>query len=94
MNRRRLLARLQRGQLRNVGFSDLVDLAEGFGFGLERIRGRHHIFHHPTIRKSLNLQEADGQAKPYQIRQLLDLVARYNLELEARACRPTRTTRS
>jgi len=30
----------------------------------------------------LNLQEVKGEAKPYQIRQLLRLVERYNLELE------------
>ncbi|MDP9285881.1 MAG: hypothetical protein M3P41_13160 [Actinomycetota bacterium] len=31
----------------------------------------------------LNLQEARGQAKPYQIRQFLRLVERYALSLEA-----------
>ncbi len=30
----------------------------------------------------MNLQEDNRQAKPYQIRQLLDLVKRYNLSLE------------
>ena len=82
MNRRRLLRRLQEGHTRNVRFSDLVDLSEGFGFQLDRIRGSHHILHHPSIPTSLNLQEVGGQAKPYQVRQLLGLVARYNLELE------------
>jgi len=30
----------------------------------------------------MNLQEDNRQAKPYQIRQLLDLGKRYNLSLE------------
>ena len=30
----------------------------------------------------VNLQEVKGQAKPYQIRQFLKLVERYNLKLE------------
>jgi hypothetical protein len=30
----------------------------------------------------LNLQEVDGQAKPYQMRQLLRLVVRYGLTVE------------
>jgi hypothetical protein len=82
VNRRRLLKRLREGHVRNVRFAALVDLAEGFGFRLDRVRGSHHILHHPVIRRSLNLQEHSGQAKPYQVRQFLELVTRYNLELE------------
>jgi hypothetical protein len=32
----------------------------------------------------LNIQAHRGEAKPYQIRQFLDLVERYNLQLEDR----------
>jgi hypothetical protein len=46
------------------------------------VSGSHHIFSHPDIPELLNLQEIDGQAKPYQIRQLLKLVERYALSLE------------
>ena len=81
MNRRRLLRRLSQGALRNVRFEDVVDLAEGFGFKLSRVKGSHHIFTHPAIPGLLNLQEVGGQAKPYQIRQLLRLIERYNLQL-------------
>jgi predicted RNA binding protein YcfA (HicA-like mRNA interferase family) len=82
VNRRKLLQRLSRGALRNVRFEDLVDLAEGFGFKLSRVKGSHHIFTHAEIPGLINLQEVAGQAKPYQIRQLLRLAERYNLELE------------
>ena len=51
-------------------------------FNLARVTGSHHIFTHPTIQELVNLQEVKGQAKPYQIRQFLRLVERYNLELE------------
>jgi len=60
-------------------------LVESFGFELRRTSGSHHIFVHPDVPELLNLQEVRGQAKPYQIRQLLDLVERYNLELEDRS---------
>jgi hypothetical protein len=30
----------------------------------------------------VNLQNVNGQAKPYQIRQLLRLIERYNLQME------------
>jgi predicted RNA binding protein YcfA (HicA-like mRNA interferase family) len=82
VNRRRLLRRLSQGSLNNVRFSDLVDLAEGLGFRLARTKGSHHIFAHLSIPEMVNLQNANGEAKPYQIRQLLRLVERYNLMLE------------
>jgi predicted RNA binding protein YcfA (HicA-like mRNA interferase family) len=55
---------------------------EGFGFRLARVRGSHHIFSHPNIPELINIQEVDGQAKPYQVRQFLKLVEQYNLQLE------------
>ena len=82
MNRKKLLGRLSRGELRNVAFGDLVVLVNGFGFKLERIRGSHHIFKHPMVLEMLNLQEVAGEAKPYQIRQFLRIVERHNLQLE------------
>jgi len=82
MNRRRLLRRLASGALQNVAFSDMKSLAEGFGFRLDRVTGSHHIFAHSEIPELVNLQEVRGQAKPYQIRQFLRLVERYNLRLE------------
>ena len=41
-----------------------------------------HILAHPDIPELVNLQEVKGEAKPYQIRQFLKLVERYNLKLE------------
>jgi hypothetical protein len=58
----------------NVRFADVVNLAEAFGFNLVRRRGSHHVFAHPRLPELLNLQEKRGQAKAYQIRQLLALV--------------------
>ena len=82
MNRRKLLRRLAQGRRRNIAFSDMVNLAQGFGFRLARITGSHHIFTHPDIPEQVNLQPVGGDAKPYQIRQFLRLVELYNLELD------------
>ena len=82
MNRRRLLRKLASGALRNVAFSDMKSLVEGFGFRLERVSGSHHIFIHSGIPELVNLQEVNGEAKPYQIRQFLRLVERHNLRLK------------
>jgi predicted RNA binding protein YcfA (HicA-like mRNA interferase family) len=82
MNKRRLLRRLSQGALHNVAFNDMIGLVEGFGFKLLRISGSHHVFGHPNLPELINLQEIKGQTKPYQIRQFLKLIERYNLRLE------------
>lgn len=82
MNRRKLLKKLAQGDLRNVAFADMVSLVTGFGFILKRTKGSHHIFAHPNISELINLQDVAGQAKPYQIRQFLRLIEKYNITLE------------
>lgn len=82
MRRRRLLRRLLDGHLRNIRFRDIRELVEGFGFRLTRVNGSHHIFEHLVVAEMMNLQEVAGEAKPYQIRQFLRVVERYNLRLE------------
>ena len=82
MNRKKLLKRLSRGELKNVRFGDMINLVQGFGFRLSRTSGSHHIYFHPDIPEMVNLQEVEGEAKSYQIRQFLKLVERNNLKLE------------
>ena len=82
MRRRRLLKRLVEGRLHNVRFDDFVGLVEAFGFREQRVNGSHHIFAHADLAEMLSLQEVQGEAKPYQIRQFLRLVERHALELE------------
>jgi predicted RNA binding protein YcfA (HicA-like mRNA interferase family) len=82
VNRRALLRRLLQGAVHNVSFADLVSLVEGLGFELQRTGGSHHLYSHPGVTERLNLQEEHGEAKPYQIRQLLSLIERYNLRVE------------
>jgi predicted RNA binding protein YcfA (HicA-like mRNA interferase family) len=77
----KLLQRLAQGHLHNVPFSDLEKLIRNFGFTLVRQSGSHHIFSHPDIPELINLQEVRGEAKPYQIRQFLRLVEKYNIKL-------------
>jgi predicted RNA binding protein YcfA (HicA-like mRNA interferase family) len=75
---------MAQGALRNVSFRDMVHLLEGFGFGLIRVNGSHHIFSHPAVKELVNLQEVGGEAKPYQIRQFMRLIERYNITLHLR----------
>jgi len=70
---------------KDVQFTDFVGLVAAFGFGLSRVNGSHHIFTHPDIPELVNVQEVKGEVKPYQVRQFLKLVERYNLKLGDRA---------
>lgn len=80
----KLLDRLSRGELANVRFGDARRLVEACGFELVRVSGSHHLFSHPVVPELVNLQELRGEAKPYQLRQFLQLVERYNLRPEDR----------
>jgi len=82
INRKKLLFRLLNGSLNNVRFYEFTNLIEGFGFTQIRIAGSHHIFSHSDLTELINLQEVDNDAKPYQIRQFLSIVERYNLTLK------------
>lgn len=55
-----------------------------FGLGFSRrVRGSHHIFTRDGIRDILNLQpRRGGEAKPYQVRQVRDVVVRYGLAIQ------------
>jgi predicted RNA binding protein YcfA (HicA-like mRNA interferase family) len=81
MNKQKLLEKILSSS-KNIRFNDFVRLVEGFGFELSRVNGSHHIFEHPNVPEILNLQNRKGQVKPYQIRQFLQLVEQYDLELE------------
>jgi hypothetical protein len=78
----RLLARILRGDMGNVGFADLIRLVEALGFRELGGRGSHRVFARPGVTELLNLQSEKGQAKRYQVRQVTILVRRYDLHLE------------
>lgn len=77
-----LMSRLQRGEFTNVRFSDAMALLRSLGFDLLRVTGSHHLFAHPTVPELVNLQDVRGQAKPYQLRQVVALARRYALSVE------------
>jgi len=77
-----LLQRLLAGAFTNVAFDDARRLLEALGFDELRVRGSHHVYARPGIEEQLNVQDRGGQAKPYQLRQLVALVRRYDLRIE------------
>ena len=79
--KRKLIQKLLSGS-KDIRFSDAQSAIEAFGFHLDRVSGSHHIYIHPEVKELINLQDVNGKAKPYQIKQFLEIVERYNLELE------------
>ena len=64
----------------NVPFDGLCALLKRLGFN-ERIRGDHHIFTMTGVEEILNLQPRNGKGKPYQVKQVRDLIVQNNLRL-------------
>ena len=62
----------------NISFVDLINLLQHFGFEM-RIKGSHHIFRKKGIEEKPNLQKEGNKAKPYQVRQVRNLILKYKL---------------
>lgn len=62
----------------NVRFRDMRSLLKALGFE-ERIKGDHHIFTREGVVEIINLQPKGSLSKPYQVKQVRDLIARYQL---------------
>lgn len=62
----------------NVAFSDLCGLLLYLGFD-ERTKGSHHIFRRDGVEERINLQRDGSNAKPYQVRQVRQMIVRYGL---------------
>lgn len=62
----------------NIRFSEIRSLMRSLGFD-ERIRGSHHIYHMAGVAEKVNLQRDNGNAKPYQVRQLRRILLKYQL---------------
>jgi hypothetical protein len=79
-HRAKLLAKILAGTSdQNVSFDELVTLLRHLGFQL-RIVGSHHICWREGVTEILNLQpRRDGTAKPYQVKQVRQVITRYRL---------------
>jgi len=62
----------------NVEFSHLCQLLVRLGFE-ERLKGSHHIFTRDGIEEILNLQPKGSKTKPYQVKQVRNILVKYRL---------------
>jgi predicted RNA binding protein YcfA (HicA-like mRNA interferase family) len=68
------------GQDRNIKFSDLQKILDMFGFQY-RIKGDHFIYWKDGIDEIINIQPDGSKAKPYQVKQIRNLILKYGLEV-------------
>lgn len=76
------LLRKARRSPSGLRFSELCSLTEALGFELQRQKGSYRVYAHEGIKQILNLQDDNGMAKAYQVRQLLNCIDRNQLTLE------------
>ena len=75
----KLLDRILRGMSdANIPFDGLCHLLRRLGFAL-RVKGSHHIFIRDGVEEILNLQPRGANAKPYQVKQVRDVILKYKL---------------
>lgn len=79
----KLYAQLLASRQRTVSFRDFEVLLVAFGFTHDRTGGSHRQYVHPSVPRSFPVQPEGKDAKRYQVRELLELVERYGLTLDA-----------
>ncbi len=62
----------------NIKFEDLCNLLKKLGFEM-RVRGSHHIFRKEGIVEKINLQQEGNKTKPYQVKQIRNIILKYKL---------------
>jgi len=74
-----------RSNQKNVSFSDALRVCEHY-FGEYRIQGSHFIFKTPWKGEPrINIQNKNGQVKPYQVRQIITAIDKLTGERNGRS---------
>ncbi len=61
----------------NINFEDLRNFLLSLEF-VERIKGSHHFYRKEGIAEKPNLQRDGSKAKSYQVRQVREILKKYN----------------
>lgn len=62
----------------NISFIDLQHLLKSFGFSC-RVHGDHFIYTKQGIDEIINIQPKGMAAKPYQVKQVRNIIIKYKL---------------
>ena len=78
MNKQRSFAEIKNNQ-KNVLFNNMCNIAEAFGFRFRGGKGSYRIYVKEGVVELLNFQNVNGKAKPYQVKQFIKIIEKYNL---------------
>ena len=67
-------------QDRNIKFSDLQKILDVLGFQC-RIKGDHFIYWKDGVDEIINIQPDGNKSKPYQVKQIRNIILKYGLEV-------------
>ena len=65
---------------KNIRFTELQKLLDSLGFRC-RIKGDHFIYYKNGIDEIINIQPEGNKAKPYQVKQIGNIISKYRLEV-------------
>ena len=65
---------------KNIRFIELQKILEILGFQC-RIKGDHFIYYKNSIVEIINIQLDGNKAKPYQVKQVRNLILKYKMEV-------------
>lgn len=77
MSQRQKLVEAIRNNSKDVGFEDACKVAQWIGFDHTGGKGSHRAFARPDELQLLIFQNRGGKIKPYQARQLIDMLDKY-----------------
>lgn len=65
----------------NLSFADLCHVLQRAGFSCRQGKGSHVIYYMNGVEEIINLQPKGAKAKAYQVKQVRDLILKYQLEI-------------
>jgi hypothetical protein len=79
MTDKRILSVLDGSKDKNTLFADLQIVLSKLGFSC-RIKGDHFVYTKDGMDEIINIQPQNGKAKPYQVRQVRDIINKHHLQ--------------
>ena len=67
---------------RNFAFEDLCYILDRAGFQVRSGKGSHRIYYKDGVAEVINIQPRNGKAKPYQVKQVRELLLKYKIDIE------------
>jgi predicted RNA binding protein YcfA (HicA-like mRNA interferase family) len=81
MDIEKTLERIRRNP-RNVDVNEFIKIALCLGFSHLQGKGSHQVLGRKGIKEGIVIQDVGGKVKPYQMKQFLRLIEKYNIVQE------------